>query len=110
MSTAIALRNVVGEAQHMLMIAVVPPHGGFDRDAVTLGPHVDRLLDQRMFGTVQIAHERFQATFVEQLLDLVLNAALVRQDDADAGVQEGQLAQPVFKRAEIELGLGEGFR
>ena len=63
-----------------------------------------------MFGPVQIAYEGFQTAFVEQLLDPVLNAALVRQDDADAGVQEGEFAQAVFQGAEIELGLGKGFR
>ena len=38
----------------------------------------------------------------------MLGAALVGQDDPHAGVQEGQLAQAMFQRGEVELGLGEG--
>ena len=36
--------------------------------------------------------------------------ALVGQDDAHAGVQEGELAQPVLQRVEVELDHGEGLR
>src|SRR5262249_44712437 len=34
MRAAVALRNVVGKAQHRFVIAVVPLHGEFHRDAV----------------------------------------------------------------------------
>ena len=36
MGAAVALRNVVGEAQHVLVVAVVPPQRDFDGDAVPL--------------------------------------------------------------------------
>jgi hypothetical protein len=36
MRAAVALRDVVGEAQHVLVVAVVPPHRDFDGDAVLL--------------------------------------------------------------------------
>src|SRR3546814_9922229 len=37
-----------------------------------------------------------------------LGGPLVVQHDAHAGVQEGQLAQPVLQRREVELDHGEG--
>jgi hypothetical protein len=42
MRAAVALRDVVGEAQHVLVVAVVPPHRDFDADAVALGADGDR--------------------------------------------------------------------
>jgi hypothetical protein len=36
MRAAIALRDVVGEAEHVLVVAVVPPQRDVDRDAVAL--------------------------------------------------------------------------
>ena len=37
MGAAVALRDVVGEAEHVLVVAVVPPQRAFDGDAVALG-------------------------------------------------------------------------
>ncbi len=42
MGAAIALRDVVGEAQHGLVIAVGPFQRAFDGDAVLLADHGDR--------------------------------------------------------------------
>ena len=109
MRAAVALRDVVGEAQHVLMVAVVPPQGAVDGDAVLLAVDHDGLGEHGLLGAVEVAHEGGDATFVEQLDDLVLHAALVGQDDAHARVQEGQFAQPVLEGAKIEFGLGEGF-
>jgi hypothetical protein len=39
MGAAVALRDVVGEAQHVLVVAVVPPQRDFDGDAV-LSPRI----------------------------------------------------------------------
>ena len=36
MRAAVALRDVVGEGQHVLVVAVVPPQRDFDGDAVAL--------------------------------------------------------------------------
>ena len=110
MRAAVALGNVVGEAQHVLMVAVVPPQGAVDRDAVLLAMDHDGLGEHGLLGAVEIAHEGRDAAFVEQLDVLLLDAAVVGQQDAHAGIQEGQLAQAVLERREVELGLGEGFR
>ena len=105
---AIPLRDVVGEAEHVLVVRVVPPQGHFDADAVLLGADHDRLLDQRGLGTVEIAHEGFDAALVHQLLALVLRMALVGEDDAHAGVQEREFAQAVLQGVVVVLHHGEG--
>ena len=47
MRAAVALRDVVGEAEHGLVVAVVPPQRAFDGDAVALGLDHDRRRDER---------------------------------------------------------------
>jgi hypothetical protein len=59
---AIALRDVVGEAQHVLVVGVVPPQRDLDADAartavLLAAHHHHRLLEQRRLGAVEIAHE-----------------------------------------------------
>ena len=44
MGAAVALRNVVGKAEHVLVVAVIPPQRALDRDAVAFG------LDHDGFG------------------------------------------------------------
>ena len=110
MRAAVALRNVVGEAEHVLVVAVVPPQGGLDGDArLRLLDH-DRLVDERMFGAVEETHEGAQAAFIFHFLDLRLDAAMVRQHDPHARIEERQLAQAVLQRRIIELDHGEGRR
>ena len=109
MRAAVALRDVVGEAQHVLVIAVVPPQGAFDGDAVALALDHDRIGDQRLLGAVEIAHEGLDAAFIEELDVLGLDAAPVGEHDAHAGIEEGQFAQAMLDRREVEFGLGEDF-
>jgi len=110
MGAAVALRDVVGEAQHRLVIAVVPLHGDFDGHAVLLAADRHRRAVQHLLVAVEILGEGLDAALVEQLADLGLGGALVAQHDAHARIQEGQLAQPVLERREVEVGLGEDLR
>ena len=109
MRAAVALRNVVGEAQHVLVVAVVPPQRGLDRDAVALGLDHDRRGDQRRLVAVEIFHEGFDAAVVDHVLALFDRVTLVRQDDVDAGIEEREFAQAMLQRRPVELDLGEGF-
>ena len=109
MRAAVALRDVVGEAQHVLVVAVVPPQRGFDDDAVALGVDHDRRRNERGLVAVEIVDERLDAALVAHLLALLDRMAHVGQHDGDAGIEEGELAQPVLQRREIELDHGEGF-
>ena len=107
-SAAVALRDVVGEAQHALMIAVVPPKCCFHRDAFALGLDHDRIGDQRRLVAVEKFHEGLDAALVFHLLAFLHRVAHVGQHDGDAGIEEGELAQTVLERGEVELDHGEG--
>jgi hypothetical protein len=109
MRAAVALRNVVGEAQHRLVVAVVPPHRAFDAGAVALGLDDDRLRHERRLVAVEIFDEGLDAALVAHLLALLDRVAHVGQRDRDAGIEEREFAQPVLQRGEVELGHGEGF-
>ena len=109
MGTAVALGDVVGEGQHILVIAVVPPHRHFDADAVAVVLDHDGLDELRRLRAVEIAHEGFQAALIEQILDLHFRMARVGQHHMHAGVQEGEFAQAMFDGAIIEVDHGEGF-
>ncbi|MPL85446.1 hypothetical protein SDC9_31414 [bioreactor metagenome] len=108
MGAAIALRDVVGEGQHGLMVAVVPPQRHFDADAAHLAHHVDRVGDQRALRTVEVFHEFLDAAVVMQLDMQRLGRALVLEQDAHARVQEGKLAQPRLQRLEAVVEVREG--
>ena len=60
MRAAVALRDVIGEAEHVLVVAVVPPQSGLDHFLLLLR-HDDRLLDQRVLGAIEETHESAQA-------------------------------------------------
>ena len=65
---AVALRDGVGEAEHGLVVAVVPPQRAFDRDAVALGLDHDRGGNERGLVAVEIPDEGLDAALVAQLL------------------------------------------
>src|SRR5690606_25898685 len=107
MGAAIALGNVVREAENILVVAVIPPHGHFDADIILLGPDADRVLDERRLGAIKKADKSFKPAFIDKIDFLRLDAPQIRQADAHAGVEEGKLAQAVFQRREAEFGLRE---
>ena len=77
MRAAVALRDVVGEAEHVLVVAVVPPQRRLDHDLVLLFLHHDGLWNKRVLGAVEEAHEGAQASLIAHLLGLRLDAAMV---------------------------------
>ena len=93
---AVALGDVVGERQHVLVVAIVPPQRDLDPDAVALALDQDRFFDQRRLGAVEIAHERFEAALVVKVLALGFGLPCVRQHDVHAGIEEGEFAQPML--------------
>ena len=64
----------------------------------------DGRVDQRLLGAVDVAHELGDAALVAHLLRLLVGVALVLENDADARVEERQLAQAVLQRGVVELG------
>src|SRR5213082_592643 len=108
MRAAVALRDIVGEAQHVLMIAVVPPKRRLDADAVRLRPHHDRRGYHRLLVAVEILHELLDAADIAHLLALLDRVAHVGEHDIDAGIQERELAQAMLQRRKIIFDVGEG--
>ena len=106
-SAAVALRNGVGEAQHGLVVAVVPPQRALDRDSVALGLDHDRGGNERGLVAVEIPHERLDPALVEQDFGFLDGMPQVGEHDPHARIEEGEFAQPVLQRRVIELGHGE---
>ena len=109
MRAAVALWNIIGEAQNRFVIAVIPPQGQFDADIIRLGPECDRRVNQRRFMAVEILRKGLQPAFIFQLNPFRLGATPVFQNDADTAVQKRQFAQAMLQRLKIELGHGKGF-
>ena len=91
------------------MIALVPPQARFHHNAVAFGLDHHGGGDQRRFGAVEIAHKGFKPAFIIQDRLLFFGATAVGENDIDAGIQEGEFAQPVFERVVIKFDHGEGF-
>ena len=110
MGAAVTLRNVVREAQHGLVVAVVPRHRELDADAAIAGLAVggDRRRDDRRARPVEILDEGGEAALVAELLARGLGVPLVAQHDPEAGVQEGELAHAALEDREIEVNPREG--
>ena len=83
MGAAVALGDVVGEGQDVLVVAVVPPHRDLNADPVALPLHKDRFRDQRLFGAVKILDELSDAAFIDHLFLKRFRRAFVAQRDAD---------------------------
>ena len=108
MGAAVALRDVVGEAQNVFVVAVGPLQGELHGEPFALGPEHHRRLHQRRLGAVEIAHEGLEAALVAHLDLARLGVAVVAQDQADAGIEERQFAQAVLQGIEVEIRHGEG--
>ena len=108
--SAVTLRNVVGKAQDVLVVRVVPLHRDFDGNSVAFRPDDDRFADQRMLCPVEKADKGLEPAFVHHRLALRLNPAPIGQHDLDPGIEERELSQPVLERGVIKLGHREGLR
>ena len=93
--------DVVRERELLRVVAVVPLQRDLGVDAVALAAHVDRLLVDEPLVLVEVLDERDDAAVVVELV--VLPVALVVERDGDAGIEEGELAQPLRQRVEAEL-------
>ena len=108
MGAAILLRDVVGEQQHGLVVAVVPPQREVDLDPLLSTPHHDRRLQKRRFGLIEVADERLDTALVVHGLLVRLRGAEVAKHDGHARVQERQLSQPVLQRLAVEVDREKG--
>ncbi len=110
MRATITLGDVVGEAQHGLVEAVVPGERKFHPDAerVVGGAQVDGRGEYCGLAAIQPLDEGHETAVVaHRSLDRG-GVAFVAQHDGEAGVQECQLAQAALQEGKIELDVGEG--
>ncbi len=110
MRTAIALRNIVGETQDVLVIAVIPLQRRLDGHAVLFADRVDRLGNDCSPLAIKVLDERLHPAIILQDDLIGLNAAQILEHDLCTGIQEGQLAQAMLQRGAVIFGHGEGFR
>ena len=104
MGSAVALGDVVGERQDILVVTVVPFERDVDADAVAHRRNGDGLGEQRGLGAVEIFDEGGDpALVIKLMLDPVL-VARIDQDQPHARIEEGELAVAVLQPLEVELG------
>ena len=108
MRTAIALRDVVGVAEHRLLVGVVPLHRHFDADVAFLRGEPEHVGVDRRARTVEVTHERLESAFVLEHVMLVV--ALIGDLDADAGIEEREFAQPLREDLVVEHDVREDRR
>ena len=91
MCAAIALRNIVGIAEYVFLVGVVPLQGHLDAGAVIgFSLEVKRLV-YGGFVAVQIGHKSVQPALV--VIGLRFVRALIAQNDFYARVQKSQFTQ-----------------
>ena len=105
---AIALGDIIGEAQNILVIAVIPFHRGFDGDPVFFSNRIDRFWNLRRAGAVEMFDKGFHPALIfEHNLPRRAGFAQITEQDFHAGVQEGQFAQTVFECLTVIFDHGE---
>src|SRR5690606_30263645 len=110
MGAAVALRNVVGEAEDLLVVGVVPWRGDADADgwavvALVRAAQVQDVRVDRPLGAIDVLHEAAHAARAREVLLLAL--ALVDELDRDAVVEEGELAQALGEDLVVVLDVAE---
>ncbi len=84
MRATIALWNVVGEAQHFLVVGIVPPHRDFNGHTVFFALDINRCFQKRLLALVDILHEFDNAAIIVEFLFANIGMATVCKLDADA--------------------------
>src|SRR6185295_5680551 len=107
---AVALRDVVGEAEDVLAVAVVPLHRHFAGDrrmlvAVPLAGRVEDIRVEHLLAGVDELDEALDAAGEREVVGLVV--ALVDQPDAHAVVEKAQLAQALREDVVVEVDVRE---
>ena len=101
---AVALGDVVGEGEHVLVVGIVPFQCDVDTDPVLLGRDRDRLAHQRLLVAIEIFDEGGDPALEIEIVFKHFLVAQIAQLDAHARIEERQLAVTVFELLEIEFG------
>ena len=105
--TPIPLGNIVGEAEQVFLVGIVPLHGHFHGDTVFFPVKLEMEdLVQRRLVFVQIADKGTQTPFI--LEHILFTVTLIQQVDTHAGVQKAELPQAFGQDIVVKLDVGEG--
>src|SRR5690606_19318309 len=108
MGATVALGDVVGKAEQVLVETVVPLQCHFYANTIlTLNIEVEDFVHRGLVG-VQIGDEGTETTIIFE--QLFLGITLVAQSDADARVKEGKFAQTLGQDVRAEVNVLEGLR
>ena len=105
---AVALRDVVGERQDVLVIAVVPFERDVDADPVAHRRNGDGLGEQGALGAIEPFYESGDPALVIKLVLNPLVMPRISEDQAHTRIQESELAVAMLELLEIEVGDLEG--
>ena len=109
MRPALVRVDVVGEAEHGLLVGRVPLHRDLDRALVAVALEEDDLLADRVLVLVEVPDEVLDAALVLERRLLALGAVILDADLQPAREERG-LAQALFEDREVELGDLEDLR
>ena len=107
MGSAVALGNVVGEAEHGFLIRIVPLHGDLDGDAFLFGRGMEDFGMEDVLVSVDVFDEAPDSAGEGEIL--FLSAPEVGHLDLDAVVQEGKLPEPLGQDVVMVFDVAEHF-
>jgi YidC/Oxa1 family membrane protein insertase len=102
---AVLLRDVVGEADDVLLVGVVPLHRHIHADAFLFPLGAEDVGVQHGLRAIHVLDEALHAAGEGEIL--LLADALIDHNDAHAVVQKGQLAQPAREDVVVEVHVAE---
>src|SRR5256886_5729154 len=98
-SATVTLGNIVGEAENLLLVGIIPLHRDFHGDAFLLRDRVERRPVEYVLALVAVLDEPFHTPGVCEIF--LLPSALVDQLDLHAVVEERELSQALCQDVEV---------
>ena len=105
MSTTVALRDVVGEAENAFLVRLVPLQCHFDTDTIPFSREMEDIGVQRRLVAVQVFDERADAALILEKIFTV--TSFVSQMNADTGIEEREFTQTFRQNIVVKFGVGE---
>jgi len=105
MRTTIGLRNVVGIAEYLFGVGIVPLHRYFNADQPCFACGVKHIGMQHRLGTIDVLDKTFDTPGKGKVLFLVV--ALIDQLDLHTIIQEGKFAQTFGENVVMEFNRAE---
>ena len=108
MGTTITLRDVVGIAEDIFLVGLVPLHGEFNTDIVLFGRELEHLFMHRRLFAIEMLDKGLDTAFIFK--NILLVAAFVFQDDAHTRIEEREFPQTLCEDIVVIFSVRENFR